>query len=72
MIVSIFILSIACIFLLIKLFQNYNLSEHIYLYNSVSLDDKFFDKTFPRVTGVARSLSLLVFFAFINFFYKKK
>ncbi len=72
MFVSIFILSIACIFLLIKLFENYNLSDHIYLYNSVDLDDKFFDKTFPRVTGVARSLSLLAIILILSNFLIKK
>ena len=72
MIVSISILSVACIFMLIKLFQNYNLSDHIYLYYSVNLDDTLFDKTFPRVTGVARSLSLLAVLLLLSIIFIKK
>ena len=72
MIVSISILSVACVFMLIKLFQNYNLGDHIYLYYSVSLDDTFFDKTFPRVTGVARSLSLLAVLLLLSIIFIKK
>jgi len=72
MIVSVFILSIVSIFLLIKLFQNYSISNHIYLYNSVSLDDKFFEQTFPRVTGIARSLSLLAVLLLLSIFFIKK
>tara|TARA_B110000211_G_scaffold165714_1_gene187088 strand:- start:2540 stop:3934 length:1395 start_codon:yes stop_codon:yes gene_type:complete len=72
MTLSIMILSVACFFSLIKLFQNYSISDHIYLYNSVSLDDKLFDQTYPRVTGVARSLSLIAILLFLsNFFIKK-
>ena len=69
MIISIFILSIVSIFLLIKLFQNYSISDHIYLYNSVNLDDKFFEQTFPRVTGIARSLSLLAILLLLSIFF---
>ena len=65
---SIMILSVACFFSLIKLFQNYSISDHIYLYNSVSLDDKLFDQTYPRVTGVARSLSLIAILLFLSNF----
>ena len=72
MIISIFILSIVSIFLLIKLFQNYSISDHIYLYNSVDLDDKFFEQTFPRVTGIARSLSLLAILLLLSIFFIKK
>ena len=72
MTLSIVILSVACFFSLIKLFQNYGINGHIYLYNSVSLDDKFLDQTYPRVTGVARSLSLIVILLFLSISFIKK
>ena len=72
MTLSIVILSVACFFSLIKLFQNYGINDHIYLYNSVSLDDKFLDQTYPRVTGVARSLSLIVILLFLSISFIKK
>ena len=72
MTLSIVILSVVCFFSLIKLFQNYSISNHVYLYNSVSLDDKFLDQTYPRVTGVARSLSLIVILLFLSISFIKK
>ena len=73
MTLSVLILIITIIFILTKLFQNYQLSDHIYFYNSIDLDDKLFEKTFPRVTGVARSLSLIAILLMLsNLFVKKK
>ena len=73
MTLSITIISVACFLTLIKLFQNYSINDHIYFYHSISLDDKFFDQTFPRVTGAARSLSLIVILLFLsNQFIEKK
>ena len=70
--ISIFILAVANFFVLLTIIENYSNRNHMYLYNSINLDDKILEQIFPRVTGFSRSIAIINLFIISSFIFLKK
>ena len=70
--ISIFIISLISIILIINIIENDNITDIVYLYYSISLDQKIFGQVFPRITGLSRMLAVINLAILASFLFIKK